>query len=193
MSNLYMALVHHPVRDRTGETVTTSITNVDVHDLSRSARTFGLAGFFVVTPIEAQRRIVDAILSHWDTGAGRRRVPERREALALCQPAASIADAVAAIGAREGAKPRLVATAAASPAGREPLAFADAARRRAQDDRSWLLLFGTGHGLSSELLRDSEVLLPPIRGGHYNHLSVRAAAAITLDRLVGEAGPGSPG
>ncbi len=31
-------------------------------------------------------------------------------------------------------------------------------------------------------------VLPPIRAGWWNHLSVRSAVAITLDRLVGELG-----
>jgi tRNA (guanine37-N1)-methyltransferase len=54
--------------------------------------------------------------------------------------------------------------------------------------RPWLILFGTGHGLAAEVLERADVALPPIRPGVYNHLSVRAAAAITLDRLFGDGG-----
>ena len=36
---LAIALVHHPVLDKGGAIVTTALTNLDVHDLARSART----------------------------------------------------------------------------------------------------------------------------------------------------------
>jgi hypothetical protein len=47
-----------------------------------------------------------------------------------------------------------------------------------------LLLLGTGWGLAAEVLDRVDDVLEPIAGaGPYNHLSVRAAAAIMLDRL----------
>ena len=50
-----------------------------------------------------------------------------------------------------------------------------------------LLLFGTGWGLTVEVLGQADMVLEPIRGvGDYNHLSVRAAAAVILDRLRAE-------
>ena len=79
----YCALVHHPIRDRQGETITTAVTNLDVHDIARTARTYDLAGYFVVTPLEAQHRLVERILGHWIEGAGAKRVPERTEALRI--------------------------------------------------------------------------------------------------------------
>ncbi|HBQ11088.1 MAG TPA: hypothetical protein DEF51_07890, partial [Myxococcales bacterium] len=70
VSGVYLALVHHPVVDRAGDVITTAVTNLDVHDIARSARTYDLAGYYVVTPIEAQHRLVDRILGHWRDGAG---------------------------------------------------------------------------------------------------------------------------
>ncbi|MBK6808701.1 MAG: hypothetical protein IPG81_07345 [Sandaracinaceae bacterium] len=76
---VYCALVHHPVKDRDGATVATSITNLDVHDIARSSRTYGLAGYYLVSPITAQHAIVDRILDHWRPGqAGAGRVPPAR-------------------------------------------------------------------------------------------------------------------
>jgi hypothetical protein len=47
-----------------------------------------------------------------------------------------------------------------------------------------LLVLGTGYGLADEMLERCDLLLEPIQGDdEYNHLSVRAAAAIILDRL----------
>ena len=77
MSRLSIALIHHPVLDREGAIVTTAMTNLDLHDMSRSARTFGAERFFIVHPIEAQRELALRIVSHWVDGSGRRRIPDR--------------------------------------------------------------------------------------------------------------------
>jgi tRNA (guanine37-N1)-methyltransferase len=185
---VYIALVHYPVKDREGNVVTTAVTNLDVHDLSRSSRSFGLDGYFVVTPIEAQRELVGKILEHWIEGSGKQRVPERGVALGLCQPVESIAAASAAIEARHGKPPRLVTTAARLPPGRPTVPYATLRGMMRESDTPWLLLFGTGHGLAPEVLEQVELALPPIRPGVYNHLSVRAACAIILDRVFGDGG-----
>lgn len=188
MSPVYCALVHHPVVDRGGEEVTTSVTNLDVHDIARSARTYGLRGYFVVSPIEAQHPVVQRILDHWREGSGKKRFPERAEALSIVEIALSVDDAIARIEAREGRSPRLVVTSARS--GVERTSYEMAAVRFVQDPRPTLILFGTGHGLSDRLLRRADTCLEPIHGPtDYNHLSVRAAAAITLDRLYGRESP----
>lgn len=187
MSKVYVALVHHPVRDRAGETMTAAVTNIDIHDIARSTHTFGLAGMFVVTPIEAQRRLVVNILEHWRSGAGLRRMPHRSEALAICQPAESIEAAIQVITDRERQAPRVLATSASAPEGQTISCFPDVSRLlTGPDTQPSLILFGTGHGLSEAVLRDCDVLIEPVVGvAGYNHLSVRAAAAIILDRLFG--------
>ncbi|MBX7192816.1 MAG: RNA methyltransferase [Sandaracinaceae bacterium] len=180
---VYCALVHHPVRDREGHPLTSAITNVDVHDIARSARTFGLAGYFVVSPIAAQRLIVDRILEHWRTGAGARRVPERSDALSRCHPVASIDEACARIEADHGEAPERVVT-EARPVGRTIVSYAAARAHLASPGRPALILFGTAHGLHASVIERAELVIEPIQGvGAYNHLSVRAAAAITFDRL----------
>jgi hypothetical protein len=184
---VYCALVHYPVRDRAGATVTTAVTNLDVHDIARSARTYGLCRYYVVTPIEAQHLLVQRIIEHWTTGAGRRRIPERHVALALCESLATLELAIADVQRREGARPKLVAT-AARPSGKRALTrFADAREQlRSGDGGPFLIAFGTGHGLADSVLQSADLLLEPIVGaGDYNHLSVRAAAAIILDRCLG--------
>ena len=188
---VYCALVHHPVRDREGATVATSVTNLDVHDIARSSRTYGLSGYYIVTPITAQHAIVDRILAHWQPGAaGAGRVPQRAEALRLIRVARSVEDAVADIQEREGVAPQVWATGARAPEGVDTLSFAQgAARLRDNADAGvpTLILFGTGHGLVHETLLAATAVLAPIRAAaDYNHLSVRAAAAIIFDRLFGE-------
>ena len=60
-----MALVHYPVRDRLGEVRATSVTPLNVHDLSRSAVTYGVSPLYVITPILSQQQLVGRILHHW--------------------------------------------------------------------------------------------------------------------------------
>lgn len=188
MSPLYAALVHHPVKARDGSTITTAVTNLDVHDLARLARTYGLAGYFVVTPVTAQRELVLSILAHWREGSSGKRIPERAEALETVRVAASLEEARAEIAVAHGGEgARVVATAARAPEGVATSSFAEEARRLRERVGPTLLVFGTGHGLADAVLRTADALLPPIRPGGFNHLSVRAAAAITLDRLVSEA------
>jgi hypothetical protein len=186
VSVVYCALVHYPVRDREGQVATAAITNIDVHDIARSAHTFGLRGMFVISPIDAQRALVVRILEHWRLGAGKRRMPNRSEALAQCQAASSIAEAVQTITTESGRRPRLIATAARALSGQTLLDFKALRLQLSASEDSWLILFGTGHGLADEVLQEADLVLEPIRGvSDYNHLSVRAAAAIVFDRLFG--------
>jgi hypothetical protein len=177
----HIALVHHPVVDRTGALVTTAVTNFDVHDLARSAMTYGLAGYHIVTPITSQREKAEHIASLWKQDATGE---HRARALALVRTAASIEDAVAELGAPP---PIVVATSA------NPAAFAKLPRRTpaelvaelAFEPAPLLLLFGTGWGLADEIPAASRVLAPIEGASDWNHLSVRSAVAILLDRLFG--------
>ncbi len=181
MARFAVALVHHPVLDREGGVVTTAITNIDVHDLARSSRTYGAEAFFITHPISAQRLLADRIRSHWVEGTGRRRIPDRADALELVRVVPDVATALETwVGGRDGAE---VWTTAASPRG-DITTFADARLRLGKSDRPRLILFGTGWGLAPELVESADVRLEPIAGtGGFNHLSVRAACAIALDRL----------
>lgn len=192
MAAVYLALVHHPVLDKTGEIVTTAITNLDVHDIARSCRTYDLAGYFLVTPIDAQLALLDAILGHWKPGAaGAQRVPPRSEALAIAKPARSLEEVLQRITEAHGVAPHVVATAARS-TGVPLVSFEDEAEAIASREVPTLLLFGTGYGLAQSVLSGADALLRPVRPGGYNHLSVRAAVAIVLDRLFGDHRLSSP-
>lgn len=187
MPPVALALLHHPVRDRAGGTITTAVTNLDVHDIARSARTYDLAAYYLITPIEAQRVLVGRILSHWREGAGARRVPERSVALAICHVVPSLDDALEHMERTAGARPRTFVTGARPPEGRGVVDYPEARVRMAEAPS--LILFGTGHGLARSTVEAADHVIAPIRGGaSYNHLSVRAAVAITLDRLFGDEG-----
>jgi hypothetical protein len=70
------------------------------------------------------------------------------------------------------------------------LPFEVCRQRIASDEGTMLILFGTGWGLVDDVMEGCDHLLPGVaavteRAG-YNHLSVRAAVAIILDRLAGD-------
>jgi hypothetical protein len=182
MAELYVALLHHPVYDKNHQVVTTSITNIDVHDIARSCRTYGVRAFYVVTPVDGLRGLARKILRHWQEGEGAEYNPNRSEALDRVELERTLEGVQIDIERRCGALPCSIATSARQLPRAET--FAAVRRRIEQGDRPHLLLLGTGWGLTDELIEDCEVHLEPIRGvDGYAHLSVRAAAAVLLDRL----------
>ena len=183
MRPVAVALVHHPVLDGQGAIVTTAVTNLDVHDLARSARTYGCSDYFVVHPIAAQRELVERIREHWTEGSSGRRIPDRREALGVLRVVESLAQAFEQLGGRDHVE---VWATAARPLG-PAVTFAEARRRLEGEGKPVVLTFGTGWGLASGLIDSADALLEPIHAEHgdYNHLSVRSACAIALDRLLG--------
>lgn len=185
MRSLSLALVHHPVLDREGGEVTTAITNLDLHDIARSAKTFGVEAVYVVHPVEAQRALAERIRAHWVEGSGRRRIPDRGLALELLRVVPSLDEVYRDVAAGAGRAGLRVWTTAAAARDGETTSFGDAARQLADPGPPVVLLFGTGWGLAHPIVRHADVRLEPIVGrGPYNHLSVRAACAIALDRLL---------
>jgi hypothetical protein len=186
--DIYIALVHHPVRNRLGETVTTAVTNIDIHDLARAARTYDVRATFIVTPIEQQRSLVGRIIGHWDEGEGASHNPIRARAFERLRVARDVDDAVAAIEAELGSPPTLVATGAKLHT--DITEYAVLRDRIAEAPGALLLVFGTGFGLTDEILDRCSLRLPAIKPlpgrGDYNHLSVRSAVSIILDRLLGD-------
>jgi hypothetical protein len=186
MSALFIALVHFPVLDRQGAEITTAITNLDLHDLARSACTYGVEAVFIVHPIAAQRELAERVKAHWVSGSGAKRIPTREPAMALLRIVSSVDDVYDSLGGRGAVE--VYVTSARQEQGRTT-AYAQARERLARRTGASLILFGTGWGLASALLDAGDVLLSPVRGceaSGYNHLSVRAACAIVLDRLRGE-------
>ena len=52
-----VALVHYPVVSRIGETIGSAVTNLDLHDIARAGRTFGVTTYWVVTPFHEQQEL----------------------------------------------------------------------------------------------------------------------------------------
>jgi len=182
LSRLAVALVHHPVLNRHNDVVASAVTNLDLHDIARTCRTFGVGRFFVVTPVLEQQQIVHQIIQHWTCGYGAAHNPDRCSAFQLIETVADI-DAARDCWSREQLSPvRLVVTSAKSSNG---LTSQDC--RLLLAEKPLLLLLGTGSGLAPEIFKqDCDTLQPIIGVADYNHLPVRAAAAIILDRIFTE-------
>lgn len=188
---VYVALLHYPMRNRLGGEVATAVTNLDIHDISRSCRTYGVKRYFIVTPVKEQHRVVGRIIHHWQQDENRAWHPDRFEALSRVQLVEDFEAAKAEIFSKHGEYPEVVLT-DASPL---PKAVTYSDYRRELEDptrtKPSLIVFGTGWGISEVFYPEVHRILAPVYGlkndpdGEYNHLSVRAAAAIILDRLFG--------
>jgi hypothetical protein len=181
---LHLGLVHYPVYNKEGKTIASAITVADLHDISRAAKTYGVSRFFVINPLTDQRNLAEKVKAHWTSGFGAQYNKDRKEALELMSVVESVDEAVTDIESIEKEAPAIVAT-DASRHEATPLSYGDA-RRLVNDDRVLFLLFGTGWGLDRSLLKKAQYILEPVMGrSSYNHLSVRSAAAIILDRIAG--------
>lgn len=183
VTNIYVALIHFPVLNKRGDTIASAVTNLDLHDIARASATFGVKAFFVVTPLEDQKELSNRVMSHWIEGFGGEYNPDRKRALSMVRISDSVEETVLEIEKIEGRKPHVIATCARLC--NDAVSFRDL-RSRIRTGEPYLLMLGTGWGLSPSLIEGASAVLEPISGNtDYNHLSVRAAAAIMFDRLLG--------
>lgn len=181
---IYLGLVHGPVRDKAGSEVTTSVTNLDIHDIARASRTFGFERYFIITPLKIQHELVRSILGHWETDKGSLYNPDRSDALAFVDLLDTVKDAAQEVARREGKEPLIVVTSAKLVSDGDEF---ELVKRAKLDARPILLLFGTGWGFTASFIEQADFRLGPIHSrafDGYNHLSVRSAVAIYCDRLA---------
>ncbi|MEE0775791.1 MAG: RNA methyltransferase, partial [Bacillota bacterium] len=183
--DFYLALVHYPVLDPKGRMIATSVTNLDIHDIARLARTYGAKGYYIVQPGAEQKELVSTLIHYWTQGHGAKMNPDRKEALDYVKVVDSLEEATADIAQTEGKAPLKVGTSAKIRPG--IVGYEELSHQMERDDNSYLLVFGTGHGLTEDVLGSMDYILKPIEGrGEYNHLSVRSAVSIVVDRLIRE-------
>ena len=179
-----IALMHDSVCDKKGYVSVTSVANADIHDIARCARTFDLEKFYIVTPIIKQRILVEKIVDHWRLGYGHLYNPFRMEAFSLIDLKRSLDEVIENMESVFGKPPRIVLTGAGLKG--SLISFAELREKISEKKEPYLILFGTGWGFSEKIFPMVHHFLAPIRGvDAYNHLSVRSAVAIILDRLLG--------
>ncbi len=184
-SRVYIALLHYPMYNKRMDTITTSITNLDLHDISRAARTYQVEGFFVVHPSESQHNLLNEILAYWRQGYGAQYNPDRQEAFSILKTAADLDQVIKEIESETGRKPLTAATDARIYP--HSISYQQMKELIFNEEQVLLILFGTGWGISREFMEKCDYILEPVQpGSDYNHLSVRSAVSIILDRLLGE-------
>ncbi|MBI4829117.1 MAG: RNA methyltransferase [Nitrospinae bacterium] len=172
-ARLAVGLVHYPVLNKAGETVTSSVTTLDIHDLARVCRTYGVGSLYIITPLPAQARLAERVARHWTQGFGADYNPSRAEALGILK----VVDSIDTMLDNLRLDARRVAVAVTS------------ARAVMNEWDRVALLFGTAHGLADSVMERAGIALEPIEGAPgFNHLPVRCAAAVILDRLLGSRG-----
>jgi hypothetical protein len=185
-----VVLLHYPVTNREGDLITTSVTNLDIHDISRSCRTYEVDHYYLVTPILEQKALVDRVLGHWETGKSREWHPDRFEALGRVQLLPYFHEVKADLNARYPGLKLEVAMPDARPLPNQ-LNYQETREKWEEESEVGVkvIVLGTGWGVAPAFYSEVHRFLGPIYGplgaDGYNHLSVRAAAAIILDRLFG--------
>ena len=183
-SNIHLALVHFPVYNKVGEIVVSSVTTLDVHDISRVCRTYGAGSFYVVTPLKTQKELVERMVGHWMKGFGAEYNPTRKDALQQTKVIKSLDEVINELTEQSGEKPRVVVTSAKEVP--NSIGYKSLREKLSEDGGPVLLVFGTGWGLEKNLIKNADYVLEPIQGNSgFNHLPVRGAIAIILDRLLG--------
>lgn len=178
--------------NRLGELVATAVTNMDLHDISRSCRTYDIRGYYIVTPVEEQHRVVGRILSHWQTEQSEKWHPDRFEALSRTKLVKEFEAVKNEIFQAHGEYPEVVLTDASPKLNSVTYPEYRSELENPKRTKPALVVFGTGWGISDIFYPEVHRILTPVYGPKdeggkegYNHLSVRSAVAIILDRLLG--------
>ncbi|MCK5541922.1 MAG: RNA methyltransferase [Desulfobacterales bacterium] len=180
-NNLYLALIHSPVVNKNGKAIGSALTTIDLHDIARAARTFGVKGFYVVTPFEDQQILAHKIIEHWTNGVGGEANPDRKKALELIRVVSTFEDACADINKEHKKRPVTIGTSAKE---HRNSASIVKLKEELNKENPYIMAFGTAWGLSEQFIEYCDMILEPIKGeGEFNHLSVRSAVSIYLDRI----------
>ena len=183
--NFYLALVHNQVYNKNMKEITTTVTSLDLHDISRSSRTYNVKKYYVVNDLDSQQDRVTRMSDYWASDFGGEYNPDRKEAFSVIEPARTLEEVIDDIKEETGQEPVVITTDARTYP--NTISYQNLREKIETEDQPFLVLLGTGWGLTKEVMNSADYILEPIYGpGDYNHLSVRAAAAIILDRLRGK-------
>lgn len=184
--NHYVVIMHSQVIVGDGHKVGhTSVASIDIHDIARSCKTYGIKNFFIVTQLEDQFKIVNTFFDFWHSKKGKDYNLSRYNAIESVILKKTFESVIEHIKQKENADPIIITT-SAKPHGNSVKIDYFSQGLVWKENRPVLIVFGTGQGLSDEIMNKSNFILTPIRGlTSYNHLSVRSAAAVILDRWLG--------
>jgi len=178
----YIALVHYPVYNKDRKTISSAFLNLDIHDIARAAKTYGIRKYYLINPVKEQQELAKRVLDHWMKGPGTKFNPTRKSALENLVICSSLEETLEQIEQIEGKRPKITSTDAKFY--KNMIGYKELRHRIFADNHPHLILFGTGWGLTDDIINNCDYILKPLKGYNYfNHLSVRSAASVILDRL----------
>ena len=169
--------------DRHGNLIITSFTTMDLHDIARPARAYEINTYYIVQPVDGQREVIRRQIDYWLSEEGEKTNPTRHEVVGLVKLVYTFEEVVEDITHQRGKKPLIVGTDARDYP--NTVSYDFLRKEIEKRERDFLIVFGTGYGIPPDLMNTFDYILEPIYGaGDWNHLSVRNAVAIILDRLL---------
>ncbi|MEJ6950475.1 RNA methyltransferase [Natronospora cellulosivora (SeqCode)] len=184
-ADVFVGLLHYPIQNKKGDVITTTITNLDLHDISRACKSYDINKYFVINPIESQKSLAQRMKEYWTSEYGAKYNPNRNEAFSVLEICNDLEESVKTIKDITGKEPVLIATDARPYP--NTISYKKLRKLIIENERPIYLIFGTGWGIIEEEMRSYDYILEPIWGrGDFNHLSVRSAASIIMDRLLSE-------
>lgn len=181
--NLCFCLCHSPVLLEKDKSGCSSLTNLDIHDIARISRSYGLGPFFVLHPYDDQHQLLGSILEHWRRSGESH--ADRKRALEHVQAVKTFEDVENFCIEYYGKAPSWLVTSANWPKKNNSCISYKEIRKLCADGPV-IICLGTAKGLDISLLPIKYLRVAPIRHLDENHLSVRSAAAIAADRILGD-------
>jgi hypothetical protein len=181
--SVFIAVLHWPATDRYGNRIITSFTTLDLHDIARPAKTYGVETYYIAHPVDAQREVIQRQIEYWTSEENKDKQFTRYESVALVKLVYNYEEIIEDILANKGKKPITVGTDARTYP--NTISYKELSEAIKSNENDYLILFGTGYGIPKSLMETFDLILEPVYGASdWNHLSVRNAAAIILDRLL---------
>lgn len=175
---LYLALIHYPAVNRRGKIITATVEAFDFYDISRISLTYPITTFFIVNPLEAQKKFALRLLTK---GCVREKDVKRRKVFSKTEWQPDLETVIENITNETNTQPLIVATSAKRYS--NTISFGQIGEWL-QQNQPILLLFGKAWGMPPELVAKADYILESIDAGTgYNHLSVRSAVSIIVDRI----------
>jgi len=182
LSNIYIALVHYPIKDKHDSVITTAVTNFDIHDIARLSASVGFNKYYIITPIKEQKALVNRIVEHWLKGYGAEKNLTRKQALEKVALCSSLEELKKEIEEKHQSNLKIISTSARLYD--KSISISEFSKIYKNNKDIYLLLFGTGWGLADSIINNSDYILAPISyNTSFNHLSVRSAVSIISDRI----------
>lgn len=184
--NHYCVLLHNDVIMPNGLSGESIVTSIDIHDIARSATTYGICQYFIVTRLESQKKLIENFLTFWHQDEVKKINQSRAFALDKVFIKSEIEEVITSITEKEGIAPITIVTSSRRNVPHKAMISFHDQNKIWEKNRPIVFILGTAHGINEKIINNFDYKLVPIEGlEDFNFLSVRSAAAIIFDRWLG--------